>query len=385
MVDVRKPRVVVTIHGIQTRGKWQKKITPHLAKHGLVPYHLDYGWFNAIKFFFSFWRKRQVQAIRNELRELVTQLGARRVSIIAHSFGTHIAMEALVRENGGLRYDRVVLTGCILPRNYNWRHIFDSKWVIAVRNERATSDWVVSLADFASRRLRWLSRLVAGDSGRHEFAQSVPGFLLDDYIVGAHSETHNSMKFERWARFIAYPHLPEDILRKVVTELQAFRQEAASILGHPPERVRANLFAPIDGALRILPGAVDNMTHAPEFDLRIEPGHGASGNAFSTGSACMVVKRGAAWTGQHLPGDELAKIHPDLRWVLSLPVKSEARGMVVGVINVDGLDNVPAILQDSSSTECQAAIVALHGGMLKRFGPSLDAAFRGDPLPETEA
>lgn len=36
---------MVTIHGIQTTGKWQKGITPYLAQRGLVPYHLDYGWF----------------------------------------------------------------------------------------------------------------------------------------------------------------------------------------------------------------------------------------------------------------------------------------------------------------------------------------------------
>ena len=39
------PKVVVTIHGIRTRGEWQKRITPHLAAHGLVPYHIGYGWF----------------------------------------------------------------------------------------------------------------------------------------------------------------------------------------------------------------------------------------------------------------------------------------------------------------------------------------------------
>ena len=383
MLGGRRARVVVTIHGISTHGTWQKQITPFLAGHGLVPYHIDYGWFGAPRFFFSPSREKQVSAVRAELRDLVSQLGGGRVSIIAHSFGTHLAMEALTRENGGLRFDRVVLTGSILPRGFDWKTVLSNKLVMAVRNERATSDWVVALADFVSRRLGWLSRLKAGDSGRDPFTQEHPS-LIDDYVVGSHSETHNKLKFERWARFIAYPLLPDDVLEKVKTEMQALRQEAGSILSEAPARIRVNLFAPIDGALRIVPGAVDNMTYAPEFDLQIEEGHGATGKAFASGSPCTVVKRDAAWPGGHLPGPELDKVNPALRWVVSLPVRSETRATIVGVVNVDGLDNLPAILEDATTEECQAAILALHLGMLKRFGPCLEAAFRGDQLTRIE-
>jgi hypothetical protein len=63
---------------------------------------------------------------------------------------------------------------------------------------------------------------------------------------------------------------------------------------------------------------------------------------------------------------------------VSLPVKSRARGVVVGVVNVDGLDNIPALLQDPSSDDCKVAVLALHAGMLQRFEPCLEAAFRGD-------
>jgi pimeloyl-ACP methyl ester carboxylesterase len=385
MTGTRKPRVVVTIHGIQTHGEWQKSITPYLAGHGLVPYHIDFGWFSILKFFIPWTRERQVKAIRDELRNLVDKVKARRISVIAHSFGTLLAMEALLRDNGGLLYDRVVLTGSILPCDFDWRGTMSKKWVIAVRNERATSDWVVQVALIASSwPLRWLSWLKAGNSGRKAFADRLPA-LLDDYVVGHHSETHNPQKYERWAKFIAYPLLPDDVLEKVTVELQALRQEAAIILGESAARVRVNLFAPMDGALRIVPGATDNMKYAPEFDLKIEVNHGATGTAFSTASPCIVIKRGETWTGNTLPGDELEKINPALRWVISLPVKSEARSSVVGVVNVDGLDNVPDILQNLDSRDCKAAIMALHLGMMKRFEPCLEAGFRGDPPAQIEA
>lgn len=386
MIWSNEPRVVVTIHGIQTHGEWQKNITPYLARCGLIPYHIHYGWFSVLRFLWPFSREKQVQRVRKELRDLVDRLGARRISVIAHSFGTYLAMEALVRDNGALLYDRVVLTGSILASDFDWNRVMTiNKWVNAVRNERTTDDQVVTFARIVSNNYsRWLLRLKAGDSGRNPFLVQ-PATLLDDQIGGGHSETHNPLKFQRWARFIAYPCLSEDIRKKVVTEMQALRQSAASILETDPARIRINLFAPIANALRIVPGAIDNMTYAPEFELEIQPNHGATGNAYTSGNPCIVVKRGQTWSGNHLPGAELAKINPDLKWVISLPVKSAVRGTVVGVINIDGLDNIPAKLDKADSEDCQATILALHAGMLQRFQPCLDVAFRGDELPQLEA
>lgn len=383
-MEQARAKLVVTIHGIKTHGKWQKSITPHLARHGLVPYHIDYGSFSALRFFFGWSRNRKINAVRDELRQLLHHSGARRISVIAHSFGTLIALESLLRENGDLKFDRVVLTGSILPRDLDWPKLLSEKLVMAVRNERATDDVVVSFAALASGKyLRWLSGLRGGDSGRYPFTSEHPA-LIDASIAGDHSDAHNVTQFERWARFIAYPLLSPDMLEKVRTELQALRHAAARILEHPVESVRVNLFAPIDGALRIVPGAVDNMTYAPELDLKIEPNHGATGSAFQAGNPCIVVKRGPTWTGNNLPGDELDKINPALKWVVSLPVKSKSRGTVVGIINVDGLDNTPTMLHDQFSDDCQAAVIALFALVVDRFEPCLDAAFRGEELPKVE-
>lgn len=377
----RTSKIVVTIHGIRTRGVWQKEITPYLARYNLIPYHIDYGWFNAIKFFFPWWREKQVQSIRKELRELVDKVGTNQVSIISHSFGTFIAMEALLRENGGLKYDRVVLTGSILPRKFDWINLLpeNKKWVLAVYNYRATSDWVVSFAAFASYQLRWISRLNAGASGRKEFFQKSP-FLLDHVIEGNHSETHNPLSYEQWARFIAYPFLPDDLLDKIRVEMQYLRSFAARILKTNADLIRVNFFAFIDGALRIVPGATDNMLYAPELDIQIEPGHGGTGVAYLNLAPCIIsVKRGKCWDNS-LPTDELKKIHPSLTWVLSYPIESETRGKVIGVLNVDGLESLPTQLNNKDSEEYQATVMALYGVILKPFQLYLDKAFCGQQI-----
>ena len=55
------PKIVVTLHGIRTRGEWQKQVTSHLARHGLVPYHLDYGFFGVLAFLAPWTRARRVR------------------------------------------------------------------------------------------------------------------------------------------------------------------------------------------------------------------------------------------------------------------------------------------------------------------------------------
>lgn len=384
MIEFRRPKIVVTLHGIQTTGKWQKQITPYLAKHGLIPYHLDYGWFDVLRFLLPWTRNRRVRAIREELRDLVRITGADRISVIAHSFGTFQVMEALQREHGELKYDRVVLTGSIVPLDYDWKKAFETdQAVMAVRNERADEDWVAWLAGWVSQKLGWLTRLKAGNSGGTQFVYTSPR-LIDTANSGDHSSTLNASKFERWARFIAYPYLPDDILRKVKLEIQAFRQEAARLLSEDVEKIRISLFAPIDGALRMVPGASENMNYAPEYDLCIEADHGATGGAYETGDTALIQKVSGFWGGDTLPGDELAKIHPDLSWVVAIPIKNGDTGAIVGVLSLDGLGNVPAMLQDDTSEECKVALFALTAGINARIAPALEAAFRGDSLRKVE-
>ncbi|MBW7974065.1 alpha/beta fold hydrolase [Bradyrhizobium sp. BR 10289] len=384
-VEGNRPKIVVTIHGIRTTGVWQKQITPYLAKQGLIPYHIDYGYFLALAFLFPPLRQRQVEKVRKEMRRLVELTGASRISVIAHSFGTYLAMEALRADNGELKYDRVVLTGCILANDFSWTDILNPAraMVMAVRNERATKDWVVSAAAFASRRLYWITRLRAGDAGRTAFEQKHPA-LLDYQTEGGHSEVHNQLKFEQWARFIAYPLLPPDILDLIIIELDALRQEVARAFQGNATLIRINLFAPIAGALRIVPGATVNMNYAPELDLKISPDHGATGTAFKQNTVAFVIKGDRGWGGNLLPGKELDKLHPQLKWVLSFPIYSKLRETVIAVVSIDGLETLPAPLQaDRNSDEFKGTVMLPYPFIRDRISPYLDIAFRGEKAPET--
>jgi pimeloyl-ACP methyl ester carboxylesterase len=378
-------KIVVTLHGIRTRGLWQKQITPYLARQGLVPYHLDYGVFGALAFLLPWTRARRVDWLRRELRDLRDRTGARRVSLIAHSFGTWLATEALEAEDGDLRFDRVVLTGSIVRRDFPWADtIARKRWVGAVRNETARGDRVVRAAALLARLASPLAPR-AGASGALGFAAPAPA-LHERSVAGGHSEVLNIANYDRWARFIAYPRLPDDHLRRVCMLLQQLRALAAARLGVDDALVRANIFAPSANALRMIPGAWDNMRWAPEHDIELEPDHGSTGRAFTDGMPFSIRRRGEGWTAGILPGPQQARLNPRLQWVLSLPLGriDAGAGMavardVVGVLNIDGLDSVPALLQTPDDPGLKTLVFALWAAT-EKIRRSLVLADIGEPL-----
>ena len=378
-------KIVVTLHGIRTRGQWQKQVTPYLARHGLIPYHLDYGFFGVLSFILPWTRANRVQWLRDELRDLMDRTGAKRVSVIAHSFGTWLALEALEAENGNLRFDRVVLTGSIVRRDFPWAQTIRRKrWAQAVRNERAAGDWVVRAAELFARLAAPIAPR-AGASGALGF-DAAPGVVQQHTVAGGHSEVLNISNYEKWARFIAYPRLPDDHLRRVRTLVQQIRALAASQLGVDVELVRTNLFVPNASVLRMIPGAWDNMTWAPEHDIELEPDHGSTGRAYTDGMPFSIRRLGASWTAGVLPGPQQAKVNPRLQWVLSLPIgRLVARREltvaldVVGVLNVDGLDSVPAMLQTPDDPTLKTLVFALWA-TTEKIRESLALANTGEPL-----
>ena len=378
-------KIVVTLHGIRTRGQWQKQVTPYLARHGLIPYHLDYGFFGVLSFILPWTRANRVQWLRDELRDLMDRTGAKRVSVIAHSFGTWLALEALEAENGNLRFDRVVLTGSIVRRDFPWAQTIRRKrWAQAVRNERAAGDWVVRAAELFARLTGPIAPR-AGASGALGF-DAAPDVVQQHTVAGGHSEVLNISNYEKWARFIAYPRLPDDHLRRVRTLVQQIRALAASQLGVDVELVRTNLFVPNASVLRMIPGAWDNMTWAPEHDIELEPDHGSTGRAYTDGMPFSIRRLGASWTAGVLPGPQQAKVNPRLQWVLSLPIgRLVARREltvaldVVGVLNVDGLDSVPAMLQTPDDPTLKTLVFALWA-TTEKIRESLALANTGEPL-----
>ncbi len=67
--DIRP--VVITLHGIRTRGAWQKEIAPRIARYGMIPVLLDYGYFNLFQFLNPWARDGRVKWLRDEVAQVI--------------------------------------------------------------------------------------------------------------------------------------------------------------------------------------------------------------------------------------------------------------------------------------------------------------------------
>lgn len=102
-------QTVITIHGIKTRGKWQKDITPFLQNFIHEP--LDFGNFLAVQLARTKSRNAKVEFFRDEYTRIARSDPY--PSIIAHSFGTYIVATAMERYPE-IRFDRIIFCGSIV-------------------------------------------------------------------------------------------------------------------------------------------------------------------------------------------------------------------------------------------------------------------------------
>lgn len=196
-------RVICPLHGIRTRAVWQKGLSDLAGSYGWVC-RLDrwsYGRFSLLAFVTPWsreaklgWLRRQYDAETHDRRLLIEKGQA--PSVVAHSFGTYILGYTLLRFNF-IRFNKVILCGSILPRNFPWDKLIARGQVQAVRNEFGVRDpWV--------KWVRWFVR-GTGPSGASGFActherleQEEFDFNHGDYFGIDHME-------DRWISFLDKP------------------------------------------------------------------------------------------------------------------------------------------------------------------------------------
>ncbi len=138
--------VVVTVHGIRTHARWQRAFSETASRNGLHC-RLDrwnFGNFSLLQFLTPWSRQAKVgwfrEVYHDEFHDLASApLSSERPSVVAHSFGTYILGNALLRYPY-LRFNKVLLCGSILPDNFPWDVLIDRGQVQAVRNEFGARD-----------------------------------------------------------------------------------------------------------------------------------------------------------------------------------------------------------------------------------------------------
>jgi pimeloyl-ACP methyl ester carboxylesterase len=201
---------VCSIHGILTRGVWQKDLAPLLSERGLNPYLFDYRWYDPLRMLFAGSRDKKIDAFRDEygvfrqIRKGVTP------SIVAHSLGSYIVTRAI--EKYGLEFDRVILCGSIVRKDYPWKAQVD-----AGRVRRVLHDY--GRRDIWARLVVWFVE-DAGQSGFSGFDDLADGAVVERrHSWYRHSDYFFATNFiERWIPFLRGtdpPPLPPEAPRRV--------------------------------------------------------------------------------------------------------------------------------------------------------------------------
>jgi hypothetical protein len=126
---------------------------------------------------------------------------------------------------------------------------------------------------------------------------------------------------------------------RVLFCLRGICRSAERILNVEQKYLRSNVFRKSnDGLLRIVPGWHYNMDDRPaELGIAIPEGSGSTGSSYRQ-RAPVIARAKGGWGTHTLSSAEMAKIHPELQWIVSVPIpKPNGGGEILGILNADGL------------------------------------------------
>jgi hypothetical protein len=334
-----KPRVVLTVHGIRTRGAWQKQLAPVLAKHGLIPYPVDFDRLSTIGFLTPWTRAKKLVWFREEYMRIVTQEHVVRPSIIAHSFGTFLTCELMRAYPNDIRFNGIIFAGSIVTADFDWRNIAQHEQALAVLNEVGTHDLWPRFAGWCVPR--------AGQSGRTGFTSRSEILMQNESPVG-HSGTFFDARYSAWSEILREPRLSKHDRTKLCDLLDLCISYVARQFNMSRDRVRANVFIPVGEFLQIPLGAHCNMEwdrhkapDAREISTKMRIGWGSAGRAYKMRRPHIARSAAGDWRNNALSAEESKKTHSELKWIISCPLVDAEDGRVFGVLNVDGLDLPP--------------------------------------------
>lgn len=206
MSTAKPGKLIFSIYGIRTLGKWQGDVASELEHNGWhhVPY--KYGYFSLARFLSPFSRQRIIEEFHEwyhqqciEYEPDETRRAVNRPSIVAHSFGSYVVAECMLKYRE-VKFDKILLCGSILPRSFNWHELLSRNQVWLIRNEFGLRD----------RWARIVVRLVGrmGDSGYKGFFLDSPCLVQEQFDYHLHSDYFRVGHCkEHWIPFFNQPSL----------------------------------------------------------------------------------------------------------------------------------------------------------------------------------
>lgn len=147
MKQFYKPKVIMSIHGYASKGKWQDILTKCLKELKYISAPYKYGFkispFNLKKDAENF-RDWYFNIVDNPEYGLKISEPFHRPSIIAHSLGTWILVKSLIKYPE-IKFDKIYLVGSIIPVNFDWFKLILGDQINSVIYEKALKDRIAPL------------------------------------------------------------------------------------------------------------------------------------------------------------------------------------------------------------------------------------------------
>lgn len=185
-----KSRVLVSVHGIRTYGQWQGELHRKLREWSSDFYDVEikYGFLDLLSFLVPSRRKEIVERMADRVVKVIEGNPGSKVSIVAHSFGTLICLQALQRIESSSGVDVTIFCGSPLPATQNIDAARKASRIFV--NDCGTRDWVLVLARVFGPGL--------GDAGRVGFWGGNDDRFVNRYFNGGHGlyfEAENDVSF----------------------------------------------------------------------------------------------------------------------------------------------------------------------------------------------
>lgn len=180
VLDGSGNHVVVTVHGIRTFGKWQKNLEVTLKKHikDIEVYNYSFGFLSLFSYFIPPLRVFVYRHFLKFFNGIIDENPDIHVDIVAHSFGTKIAAQAIKKISQKNLIHTVILAGSVLGQSYPWNKYINQNKVKRVVNDCGTKDLVLITNSFIVP--------FSGMAGYLGFSGGLNETLTNRFFTGGH-------------------------------------------------------------------------------------------------------------------------------------------------------------------------------------------------------
>ncbi|MFM5215445.1 hypothetical protein ACEUAM_10450 [Aeromonas hydrophila] len=156
-------RLFISVHGIRTLGHWQNTLEGTLLNNtsDITFKKYRYNYYSALQLLIPSSRSKIIDDFAKKLTEIVCEYPNSKITLIAHSFGTYIAIKALeaIPVDLSLNIERVVLVSSVLKPNYDWSYINMKHNIESINNECGFNDNILILSHFFSHDMGMAGRV----------------------------------------------------------------------------------------------------------------------------------------------------------------------------------------------------------------------------------